>query len=208
MIRLVTPEDAADICGIYNYFVEHTTITFEEQPVALEEMRQRICEIESVLPWLVWVEEGQLQGFCYASKWKGRSAYRYSVESTIYLHPKSVRRGIGTQLYGALLDNLRQKGLHVVIGGIALPNQASVALHEKLGFRKVACFEQVGWKFDEWIDVGYWHLFLNGITEHGHGHCASRVGRSRPGGWGLKMQWKNDMNRFIAAGARSARESH
>jgi L-amino acid N-acyltransferase YncA len=160
MIRYVTPEDAAGICDIYNYFVQHTTITFEEQPLAPEQMRRRIVEIAPILPWLIWVEEERLQGFCYADKWKGRCAYRYSVESTIYVHPASSRRGIGTQLYGALLGHLRQKGMHVVIGGIALPNQASIALHEKLGFRNVARFEQVGWKFDKWIDVGYWQLFL------------------------------------------------
>jgi L-amino acid N-acyltransferase YncA len=123
-------------------------------------MRQRIVEMTADLPWLVWEKEGELQGFSYASKWKARSAYRYSVESTIYLHPECTRRGIGTQLYGAPLDDLRGKGLHVVMGGIALPNQGSVALHEKLGFRNVAHFKQVGWKFDGWIDMGYWQLFL------------------------------------------------
>ena len=176
MIRFVTPGDAAEICDIYDHFVQHTTVTFEEQPVAAEEMRKRIVEIASALPWLVCVEKGKLQGFCYADKWKGRSAYRYSVESTIYLNPKSTRRGIGTRLYGALLDELRQRGLHVVIGGIALPNQASVALHEKLGFRKVAHFEQVGWKFNKWIGVGYWQLFLDAMPHSSH---REDVGRSR-----------------------------
>jgi L-amino acid N-acyltransferase YncA len=84
----------------------------------------------------------------------------YSAESTIYLRPERARRGIGTRLYGALLGDLRGKGLHVVIGGIALPNPVIVALHEKLGFRRVAHFEQVGWKFNGWIEVGYWHLLL------------------------------------------------
>ncbi len=160
MIRFATPDDATRICAIYNHFVQHTAITFEEQPVPPETMRQRILEITAALPWLVCEKEGELQGFCYARKWKARSAYRYSVESTIYLHPESTRRGIGSQLYGTLLDDLRGKGLHVVMGGIALPNQGSVALHEKLGFRNVAHFKQVGWKFNRWIDVGYWQLFL------------------------------------------------
>lgn len=164
MIRFVTPEDAAAICDIYNHFVEQTTITFEERPVGPEEMRQRIVEIAPAMPWLVWEEESHVQGFCYASRWKGRYGYRYSVESTIYLRQGSVGRGIGTELYRALLDDLHQKGLHVVIAGIALPNQASVALHEKLGFRNVARFEQVGWKFNQWIDVGYWQLFLDRAT--------------------------------------------
>jgi L-amino acid N-acyltransferase YncA len=176
MIRTATQEDAADICSIYNHFVENTTITFDEKPVDQEEMHQRIVETAAILPWLLWIEEGQVGGFCYASRWKTRSAYRHSVESTIYLHPQSNRRGIGTQLYTALLDDLRQRGMHVAIGGIALPNQASVALHEKLGFRNVAYFEQVGRKFNQWIDVGYWQLFLDGVRGHNHEHRPSRVG--------------------------------
>ena len=208
MIRFATPEDAPDICSIYNHFVENTTITFEEKPVDQEEMRQRIVENAAVLPWLVWTEENKVQGFCYASKWKTRSAYRHSVESTIYLHPQSIRRGIGTQLYSSLLDRLRQRGMHVVIGGIALPNQASVALHEKLGFRKVACFEQVGWKFNEWIDVGYWQLFLEGVTDHSHERCSSRIGQSRPAAWGMKMRWKGGAPHFVAPRGQRTHENH
>ncbi len=111
-------------------------------------------------PWLVWAEAGRVLGFCYAGKWKTRHGYRYAVESSIYLHPDSTGLGIGTRLYSALLRDLRQRELHVVIGGIALPNERSVALHERMGFRKTAHFEQVGWKFNRWIDVGYWQLFL------------------------------------------------
>ena len=122
----------------------NTAISFEEQPITPADMKQRIDEEIVALPWLVWDETGKLQGFCYAGKWKGRCAYRYSVESSIYLHRDFTGMGIGTQLYDALLCDLRQKGLHVVIGGIALPNEHSVALHEKMGFRKVAHFEQVG----------------------------------------------------------------
>lgn len=165
MIRFATPEDAPAICDVYNHFVQHTTITFEERPVPPEEMRQRIVEIVPAMPWLVWVEESRLLGFCYAGKWKGRCAYRYSVESTIYLRRESIRKGIGTQLYRSLLDDLHKKGFHAVIAGIALPNQASVAFHEKLGFRNVARFEQVGRKFNQWIDVGYWQLFLDRAME-------------------------------------------
>jgi len=101
-----------------------------------------------------------LLGYCYASKWKGRCAYRYSVESTVYLSPDATGKGIGSKLYGTLLAELRQRQFHTVIGGIALPNPASVALHEKLGFEKVAQFRQVGNKFGRWIDVGYWQLLL------------------------------------------------
>jgi L-amino acid N-acyltransferase YncA len=160
MLRNATSDDAVQICEIYNHYVLETPITFEEQPVASDDMLQRIEEITQSLPWLVWEEDGKLLGFCYASKWKGRCAYRHSAESTVYLHPASVAKGIGSQLYDALLTELRGRQIHTVIGGIALPNEASVALHERFGFEKVAHFREVGRKFNEWIDVGYWQLIL------------------------------------------------
>lgn len=160
MIRSATPKDAARICEIYNHYVLNSIITFEEQAVSVDEMKQRITETLEGLPWLVWVEDEQIQGFAYASKWKGRCAYRYSAECTVYLAEGSAGRGTGTKLYQALIEQLRQRKLHTIMGGIALPNAASIALHEKLGFEKVAQFQEVGWKFGEWVDVGYWQLFL------------------------------------------------
>jgi L-amino acid N-acyltransferase YncA len=160
MIRPATTPDVAGICGIYNHYVLETTITFEEAAVTPAEMESRVHETLASLPWLVWAEGAAIQGFAYASKWKGRCAYRHSAEVTVYLNPKSTRRGIGSQLYEELIADLRRRNFHAVIGGIALPNAASIALHERLGFRKVAHFEQVGWKFDRWIDVGYWQLLL------------------------------------------------
>jgi phosphinothricin acetyltransferase len=160
MIRPATTEDAAQICDIYNRYVQQTTITFEEQPVASEDMEQRITEILKDLPWLVWEVAGTIRGFAYASKWKGRCAYRYSVESTVYVHPEAQGKGIGSRLYQDLLARLRSLGMHSVIAGIALPNAASIRLHEKLGFQKIAHFREVGWKLEKWIDVGYWQLFL------------------------------------------------
>jgi phosphinothricin acetyltransferase len=160
MLRNAIADDAAQICEIYNHYVLQTSITFEEQPVTPHEMLQRIRETTQSLPWLVWEEDRRLLGFCYASRWKGRCAYRYSAESTVYLHPNSVAKGIGSQLYDALLTELRSRQIHTVFGGIALPNEASVALHARFGFEKVAHFKEVGRKFDEWIDVGYWQLIL------------------------------------------------
>jgi L-amino acid N-acyltransferase YncA len=160
MIRPAITADAAAICAIYNHYVLETTITFEEAAVTPAEMESRISETLASLPWLVWEDGAAIQGFAYASKWKGRCAYRHSAEVTVYLDPKSIGRGLGSRLYEALLLNLRQRNFHTVIGGIALPNPASVALHEHLGFRKVAHFEQVGWKLGRWIDVGYWQLLL------------------------------------------------
>ena len=112
------------------------------------------------LPWLVAERNGEVAGYAYASKWKGRCAYRYSVETTVYVEKEAVGHGIGRLLYADLLAALRALSLHVAIGGIALPNERSVRLHEALGFRKVAHFEQVGFKLERWVDVGYWQKML------------------------------------------------
>ena len=160
MIRAAQVSDAAAIAGIYNHYVLHTPITFEEEAVSESEMAGRIAEVTASLPWLVDLEGADVVGYAYASRWKSRCAYRFAVESTIYLRPGCTGRGRGAELYRRLLAELSARGLHSVIGGIALPNPASQRLHEKLGFRKVAHFEQVGWKFHQWIDVGYWELIF------------------------------------------------
>jgi phosphinothricin acetyltransferase len=160
-IRAAVADDAKAIVAIYNHFIATTTISFEEQPVADAEMAQRIADVQAGgLPWLVAEQDGQILGYAYATKWRVRHAYRFSVESSVYLALQSARQGLGTVLYTALLALLREKGYHLVIGGIALPNEASVALHEKMGFRKVAQFGEVGFKFGRWIDVGYWERKL------------------------------------------------
>jgi phosphinothricin acetyltransferase len=160
MIRSATTDDAARICDIYNHYVLHTAVTFEEEAVTPEEMARRIEQIVPKLPWLVWEENGRVLGYCYAKAWRPRTAYRYSVECTVYVGVDAVGRGIGSGLYRQLIVDLRERGLHAAIGGILVPNDASVALHEKLGFQKVAHFREVGWKFGEWRDVGYWELIL------------------------------------------------
>lgn len=160
MIRPVTPADAARICAIYNHYIRETVITFEEVPLSESEMAQRITDTLAHLPWLVWEENGDIVGYAYARPWRPRAAYRHSVESSIYLAPEATGRGIGPKLYTALIAELRRRNLHCVIGGAALPNPASVALHEKLGFAKVAEFKQVGYKLGRWVDVAYWELIL------------------------------------------------
>lgn len=160
MIRSATLADADAICSIYNPYVLETTVTFETEAVTPDVMRTRIADVTATYPWVVFEEGGAVGGYAYASRWRPRAAYRHSVECTVYLAPGCQRRGLGTELYRALIDRLRPLGVHQVIGGAALPNPGSVALHERLGFRKVAHFTEVGRKFDRWIDVGYWQLAL------------------------------------------------
>jgi L-amino acid N-acyltransferase YncA len=161
MMRDIELTDAEGVCRIYNHYVENTTITFEEEPVSVAQMQARIAEIRSCgLPWIVYCDAGEVVGFAYASKWKPRSAYRYSVESTVYIDKDRVGWGIGSALYEELLSRLRKASIHAVVGGIALPNEASVRLQERFGFRKIAHFEQIGFKLGRWIDVGYWQLIL------------------------------------------------
>lgn len=163
MIREARPGDAQGICDIYNPYVLGTTITFEEAAVGPPDMAARMAEVQASFPWLVLEEEGLILGYAYAGKWKARSAYRHTVESTIYLAQGQTGRGLGRRLYTALLAGLAERRVHAVIGGITQPNPASVGLHEALGFRKVGHLSEVGWKFGRWLDVGYWELIL----EHG-----------------------------------------
>ena len=160
LLRPCTPADAAQVCDIYNHYVRETVVTFEESPVLETDMARRIADVTPQLPWLAWEREGVIVGYAYASPWKVRAAYRHSVEASVYLAPHATGQGLGSRLYQALIAELRQRNLHCVIGGAALPNPASVALHEKLGFRKVAEFREVGFKFGRWIDVAYWELVL------------------------------------------------
>ncbi len=159
-IRPATMADAAAICEIYNHYVLTTTISFELEAVSTEEMAQRIVEVSALFPWLVYEEDGRILGYAYATKWKARKAYQQSVESSVYMAKDSGGKGVGTQLYRALFAELKARDIHAVMGGIAQPNPGSVALHEKMGFVKVAHFAQVGRKFDQWIDVAYWQLIL------------------------------------------------
>lgn len=160
-IRPVTALDAAPICAIYNPYVATTSISFEEDPVSEQDMAKRIADVGAAgLPWLMLDVDGRVAGYAYATRWRVRPAYRTSVESSIYLDPAFAGRGLGRLLYGALLDELRRRDVHMVIGGIALPNESSIALHEKLGFRKIAHFSEVGKKFGRWTDVAYWELKL------------------------------------------------
>ena len=160
-IRAVEPSDCRAICDIYNYYIEHTVISFEEQPLAVGDMAQRVLACTESYPWLVCVDSGRVVGYAYANRWQVRCAYRQCVETTVYLEPGQQGRGCSRALYSALLPRLARQGLHTAIAGIALPNEASVRLHERMGFSQVAHFAEVGWKQDRWVDVGYWQKMLN-----------------------------------------------
>lgn len=162
MIRLANSNDSKAIAKIYNHYITSTVATFEENEISDAEIAARLAAtLECGLPWFVSESDGKITGYAYASKWHGRSAYRFSAEVTVYLAPDSTGQGSGTQLYESLFSNLRARSYHTVIGIIALPNLASIALHEKFGMQKVAHFDEVGYKFNRWISVGYWQGKLN-----------------------------------------------
>jgi L-amino acid N-acyltransferase YncA len=160
MIRDVCLADAAAICAIYNHYVTNTIVTFEEDAVSEGEMATRISDITQAFPWIVYVDGDKVIGYAYAGKWKTRSAYRHTVEITVYLDHGVTGRGLGSELMAELLARLRALGCHAAVGGAALPNPPSIALQEKFGFKQVARFPEVGYKFGKWIDVGYWELML------------------------------------------------
>lgn len=160
LIRPVKIEEAVALCEIYNFYVENTTITFEETSVSVDEFAKRIQDVSAAHPWLVSEVDGDIVGYGYAGTWKPRGAYRYCVESTMYLAQSAMGKGYGTALYQQLIDELRKRGVHSILAGIATPNEPSFALHKKLGFEQVGLFRQVGKKFDRWLDVAYWELIL------------------------------------------------
>ena len=155
MIREAKFSDAKMIADIYNYYILNTVITFELEPIPPQEIVKRMEKYKEVGPYLVYEENHEIIGYAYVSRFRERKAYENSVESTIYLKNGSGSQGLGSRLYGELLSNVSQQ-YHMIIAGIALPNEASVRLHERCGFIKVGCFSEVGRKFGKWIDVGFW----------------------------------------------------
>lgn len=162
MIRNATTADAPAIAKLYDYYVRHTTITFDVDLVPAEDIARRIgAVLDADLPWLVWDEDSTVIGFAYAAPYRPRAAYSQTVEVSIYLGQGELGRGIGRSLYEELLRRLRELPLHLALSLIALPNDASVALHERLGFTHAGTFNEVGRKFDQWVDVGHWQLSLD-----------------------------------------------
>jgi L-amino acid N-acyltransferase YncA len=160
MIRNVESRDVPAITDIYNEYVKDSVITFETEPLTVEKMRERIADISEHFPYFVYETDGHIDGYCYVHQWKERAAYRYTVETTIYLSSTCQHKGIGTQLLTHLIETCRQRGYHALIACITEGNEASYALHRKLGFKQVSHFEKVGMKFGRKLDVADFELLL------------------------------------------------
>jgi L-amino acid N-acyltransferase YncA len=165
-VRLAAEGDASEILRIYDPIVRNTAISFELDPPSAEEMRERIRNVLSSHVWLVCENEQKITGYAYATKFRPREAYQWAAEVTVYVDAAWQRRGIGTALYVSLLEALRLQGFSTAIAVIALPNEASVKLHERLGFRAVGVFERVGYKLERWHDVGWWQRKLRQADAH------------------------------------------
>lgn len=163
-IRIAEEMDAERILAIYAPVVRNTTISFEKEPPTAVEMRHRIAQTLEKLPWLVCEDDDDILGYAYASEYRGRAAYRWSVITSIYMHEKARRRGIGRALYGSLFNILILQGYYNVYVGISQPNLPSVALHESMGFKPVGIYHSVGYLKGAWHDVGWWHLTLQDYT--------------------------------------------
>lgn len=172
-IRPVTAADFDAIAALTNIFIRDTVIHFGEEPVTAEELRTAWQSTRDLYPFLVAEDDGDqgpapsieawpaaFLGYAKAGAWRTRSAYRFSAEVGIYMVPAAQGRGLGTALYSSLIDACRKAGFHALIGGITMPNEASVRLHERLGFAPIGVFPEVGFKFDRWHDVGFWQRKL------------------------------------------------
>ncbi|MDR1211623.1 MAG: GNAT family N-acetyltransferase [Spirochaetaceae bacterium] len=161
MIRGVKSEDAGAIVFIYNYYIKNSPATFEEIPLSARDMAARIRAVGENYPWIVWEENGEILGYAYMHRYHERAAYRYTAEDSVYVRAGCEGRGIGRALLEHLIGVARKMEIRVLLSIITVPNAASVGLHEKFGFTKVGQFPEVGYKFDQWLDVGYWELLLD-----------------------------------------------
>ena len=161
MIRGVEVRDAADIAAIYNYYITETIITFETEEIDTAEMENRIKKIlEAGYPFIVHEENNKITGYAYVGKFRERSAYSESLETSIYLDINEKGRGIGRKLYKRLIELSQEAGVHVLIGVVSYPNLASQRLHESVGLEKAGVIKEAGKKFGKYIDVEFWSYIL------------------------------------------------
>jgi phosphinothricin acetyltransferase len=157
--------DAAACAAIYAPYVEGSPASFELDPPSAAEMAARIEANSESYPWLVLERSGVVAGYAYASQHRSRAAYRWTADVTVYIDQAQRRTGAGRELYEPLIGLLRRQRIRTVCGGITLPNEASVGLHEALGFERVGVYRNVGWKAGVWYDVGWWQLDLGAPGE-------------------------------------------
>lgn len=160
IIRDFTAHDVAPASRLTNYYIEHTAVHFGMHPYTPEEFGAIWTGSRSVYPWLAADIDGIFAGYAKGSRWREREAYAKTVEVGLYVDAAFHRRGVGRALYTELLARLKAQGFHTAVGGVSLPNEGSVRLHESMGFRKVGEFKQVGHKFGQWHDTGFWQILL------------------------------------------------
>jgi phosphinothricin acetyltransferase len=164
-IRFTKEADASDILAIYAPYIANTSFTFETEVPQVGEFADRIASYLENWPWLVCEVDGQIAGYAYASRYRERVAYQWSVECSVYVHDDHHRSGIARAMYTALFSILKKQGYRNVYAVINLPNDRSVAFHESMGFKWFATYEQVGYKLGQWKNVAWWRLIIN---EFGH----------------------------------------
>lgn len=167
-LRMATPSDAETICTIYAPIVLETPISFELTPPPPREMQARIQRCLQQFPWLVCEIEDDVVGYAYAGPHRIRDAYQWATEVSVYVAATARRRGVGQGLYTALLEVLRAQGYYQAYAGIVLPNPASVALHEQVGFTRLGVYDHIGYKMGAWHSVGWWQLALQPLTADPH----------------------------------------
>jgi phosphinothricin acetyltransferase len=164
-IRLATLADAEAVLEIYKPFITDTVVTFEEIVPSVSEFRERMASILKESPYLVCLVNGRIIGYAYASAYRSRASYRWNREVTVYIHPDGQKKNIGTALYYALIEILKRQNFANLLAVVTLPNEGSARLHERVGFTSCAVFRQVGYKMNQWHDVGWWELALILPTE-------------------------------------------
>lgn len=163
-LRLADSEDAAEIAALYAPYVTDSAVSFEGKPPSAEEMADRIAKGGAFYPWLIAEADSVLLGYAYATAFRARHAYRFAVETSVYVRQGGHGRGVGGALYGALLPLLEEQGFTQAIAALTLPNGPSVRLHERVGFVRAGIYEQVGFKLGEWRSVGLWQRALAPMT--------------------------------------------
>jgi phosphinothricin acetyltransferase len=161
IIRLATPDDAKGLLDIYAPYIADTSFTFETETPSVQAFSKRIETYLDNWPWLVCEDNGVIAGYAYSSRYRERTGYQWCVESSVYIHDNYLKKGIATALYTALLEILKKQGFRNVYAVINLPNERSVAFHEKMGFQYLATYKNVGYKLGKWKDVGWWQLIIN-----------------------------------------------